>query len=62
MNNACGAMTKNSRFRPNEFVEIWRQKPSEFKLKDGKRFRLGTDEPEALIRAVTVNTGQTTHG
>ena len=33
----------------------------EFEPKDGRRFRLGTDEPEPLIRAVTVNIGQSAH-
>jgi len=27
----------------------------EFLLKDGSRFRIGTDEPEALVKAIEAN-------
>lgn len=30
----------------------------EFELRDGKRFRLGTDEPEALVQALSVHLAQ----
>jgi hypothetical protein len=32
-------------------------KAVEFELRDGKRFRLGTDEPKTLVRAVFVHAG-----